>query len=126
MILSPGEKYPVYVKRDFVIKNASLAEEIVDASGRSVVKVTHQPINPDYFSDNDSEFDSDMSDDELPSDLEDDEEEADEEPKAAGGDKMTVDEDDEDEDDDEYDSEDETPHVEAVMCALTAGKVSLE
>jgi FK506-binding nuclear protein len=120
----------VYVKRDFVITNAALGEELVDNSGRSVVKVTHQPINPDYFSD-DSDYDSeDMSDDDIPSDLdelaEEDEEEA---PAAKGGkkaaaaDKIEVDEDDEEEDDEDYDSEDDTPHVEAVMCALTAGKI---
>lgn len=142
----------MYVRRDFQITNAALGEELRAESGRSVVKVTHNPINPAVF-----DSDSDSEDEELDSDLEaelrdefdldeedeDEDEEDDEEEeveakvgKKVNGKKADVDgeedededehEDDEDEDDedDEDFSDDEDVLETSVLCSLTAGKVS--
>ncbi|GFZ48511.1 Peptidyl-prolyl cis-trans isomerase [Saitozyma sp. JCM 24511] len=146
-----GEKFPMYVRRDFQITNAALGEELRAESGRSVVKVTHNPINPAVF-----DSDSDSEDEELDSDLEaelrdefdldeedeDEDEEDDEEEeveakvgKKVNGKKADVDgEEDEDEDEDEDDededdeddedfSDDEDVLETSVLCSLTAGKI---
>jgi FK506-binding nuclear protein len=135
----------MYVRRDFQITNAALGEELRSESGRSVVKVTHNPINPAVFdSDSDSEdeeLDSELEDelmDEFELDEEDDEEEDDEEEEVEakvgkkvngkkadvdGEDEEDEDEDDEDEDDEDF-SDDEDVLETSVLCSLTAGKVS--
>ncbi|ORY28159.1 hypothetical protein BCR39DRAFT_535813 [Naematelia encephala] len=138
LTLLPGEKYPLYIRRDFQITNAALGEELRSKDGRSVVKVTHHPYVPlDDDSDSDDEFDSDLEDemaDEF--ELDSDEEAEAAKPKANG--KIEVDEEDDEEDegedenddeededsedeDDEFDSDDEVET--SVICALTAGKI---
>ncbi|WVQ80674.1 FK506-binding protein 4 [Cryptococcus sp. DSM 104549] len=149
LTLLPGERYPIYVRRDFQITNAALGEELRSADGRSVVKVSHNPIpaaalDSDY---SDSEFDSD-DDESLDSELEaelraefgdamdEDEEEEDEEeekeaPKPKKGKKAeaAAEAEEEEEDDEEEDSEDESDFSDeeieetSVLCALTAGKI---
>lgn len=114
LTLLPGEPVPIYVRRDFEITNAALGEELRSKDGRSVVKVTHNPLPPSAF-DSDSEFDSDDED----FDGEDDDEEDDEEEDAE------EEEDDDDEEDDEDDDEDDEDMMEetSVLCSLTAGKI---
>lgn len=137
-----GEKYPIYIRRDFQITNAALGEELASTDGRSVVKVTHNPINPALFDDDsDSEFDSELEDEFELDEEDDDEEMADGEAKikaAVEGGAAAADEDDDEEDeefkDDEDDEEDESDDTDfdddedieetVVICALTAGKVS--
>lgn len=58
--LEPGKSYTVDVPRDIRITNAALGDELADASGRSVVKVTIT----EHDSDSDSE---DEEDDDEPS-----------------------------------------------------------
>ncbi|KAJ9124844.1 hypothetical protein QFC24_002773 [Naganishia onofrii] len=122
--LLPGQKYPVMVTRDFRITNAALGEEIVDESGRSVVKITHQPVNPRDLAD-DSDSDSDFSDDE---DEDEEDEEVDMEKLMAAvngkkGKKASAEE--EEVDDDEEDDEDfeEDPVATAVVCSLLPGRI---
>jgi FK506-binding nuclear protein len=71
--LRPGQPESVYVRRDFQITNVALGEELVDSNGRSVVKVTHSPINPVLL-----ESDDEDSDDEDFDESEDEEDEEDE------------------------------------------------
>ncbi|KAK4686814.1 FK506-binding nuclear protein, partial [Tremellales sp. Uapishka_1] len=130
LTLLPGEKYPLYIRKDFTITNAALGEELVSETGRSVVKVTHSPIPP-------AAFDSDSDDDEYDSELEDemadefslssDEEEVEGgevDVKVNGGDDAEGDDDEEDmdEDDDSDFSDDEVVET-VVLCSLTAGKI---
>ena len=127
----------MYIRRDFVLTNAALGEDLRSNDGRSVVKVTHQPLPPHFGDDSDSEFDSDLDidDDE---ELDEDEFELDEEegfkltpkPGKAEANGEVMDEDDEEEeDDDEEDeddedfSDDEEVEETNVICSLTAGKV---
>ncbi|KAK8853036.1 hypothetical protein IAR55_003737 [Kwoniella newhampshirensis] len=117
LTLLPGEKYPIYVRRDFQITNAALGEELRSADGRSVIKVTHNPI-PAAALDSDSESDYDSEDDEeldseeeaalraeygLDSDDDDEEEDAEAEakPKSKKAEKIEVDGEDEDSEEDE-------------------------
>ncbi|KAK6909666.1 hypothetical protein I203_103687 [Kwoniella mangroviensis CBS 8507] len=141
LTLLPGERYPLFVRRDFQITNVALGEELVSKDGRSVVKVTHNPI-PSSALESDSEFDSDEYDsefdDEELDDEEDDEEEDDEEeeekPKAAkkadGVKKGEVDaemDEDEDSEDEDYsvDDSDLDGEIEEtnVITSLTAGRI---
>ncbi|WVR00378.1 hypothetical protein IAU59_007521 [Kwoniella sp. CBS 9459] len=149
LTLLPGEKYPIYVRRDFQITNAALGEDLKSADGRSVVKVTHNPIPSRALESDDeydSEFDSEFDDEELDSDLEGDEledqeeEEAEVEVKPKAGKKAALlaaaaaaaaeeeddeemdDEEDDDEDDDSDFSDDDIEETN-VICSLTAGKV---
>jgi FK506-binding nuclear protein len=91
-LLSPiGQAENILVRRDFQITNVALGEEIADVNSRSVIKVTHSPINP-MLLESDDEEDSEFDDDED----EDDEEEEDEvdeeveEPKSKKGGKVSV------------------------------------
>jgi FK506-binding nuclear protein len=114
-----------------------------DNNGRSVIKVTHEPLPAAFFeaSDSEDEDDSDIEGD-LPSDeFELDSEEGfrkivkDAAEAAKNGDipaeddededfEDDEDEDDEDEDDEDMDSEDDDELLETtVLAALTAGKV---
>ncbi|OCF40808.1 FK506-binding protein 4 [Kwoniella heveanensis CBS 569] len=123
LTLLPGEKYPIYVRRDFQITNAALGEDLKSADGRSVVKVTHNPIPSRALESDDeydSEFDSEFDDEELDSDLEGDELEDQEEEEADDEDDEEMDEDDEDDDSDFSEDEIEETNV---ICSLTAGKV---
>jgi FK506-binding nuclear protein len=146
LTLVPGETYPIYVKNDFQITNAALSDELRSADGRSVLKVTHVPVNPAMYDDSDSELDSDdedmmIGDDDLPEedefelDVEEGFKEVDKKTKGAKGAKsadvsMATEEDDEDDeeldDDEDDDFSDVEEEVTNVICALTAGKVSLE
>lgn len=139
MTLLPGDKYPLYIQNDFTITNAALPEDLADANGRSVVKVTYHPINPALLADaddSDSEIDSEDFDDEDLEGLEDefelDEDEgfkevakkakvngATEEEDDGEGEEEEDEDEDEDEDDDFSDDE---PEVTNVICALTAGR----
>ncbi|WRT70436.1 uncharacterized protein IL334_007434 [Kwoniella shivajii] len=132
LTLIPGEKYPIYVRRDFQITNVALGEELASADGRSVIKVTHNPI-PANALDSDSEFDSEEYDSEFDEELDDEEEEEEEEkPKAVKANGIKKEsaskaEDDEDMDDDEEDSEDDDfsdidIEETSVIAALTAGR----
>lgn len=135
--LLPGDKYPLYIRNDFQITNAALPEDLANPNGRSVVKVTYQPINPALLADDsDSEIDSD---DEISFPDEDefelDEEEGFKEVAKKGEKKVKAngvkpeEEEEDEEDDDEEESEDdddfsdEEPEVTNVLCALTAGKI---
>lgn len=127
----------MYIRRDFQITNAALGEELRSKDGRSVIKVTHNPLPP-FSDDSDSEFDSDIEidDDE---ELDEDEFELDVEEgfkltpkkgKAANGDAAASEEDDEEEDseDDEEDEDfDDDEEIEEtnVICSLTAGRVGV-
>lgn len=118
LTLIPGEPIPLYVNRDFQITNAALAEDLLSETGRSVVKVTHNPISQSAF-DEDSEFDSDEDDESFEGPEGDDDEESEDSEEQEG-------EDDDEEDDDEdmeEDSDDEDDLEEtSVLCSLTAGK----
>lgn len=114
------------VARDFKITNAALGEEIVDENGRSVVKITHQPVNPRELAD-DSDSDDEFSDDE---DLEDDEEVDMEALKAAingkkgkKADAADEEEDDEEEDEEEDEDFEADAQTTAVLCSLIPGKI---
>ncbi|WWD03395.1 hypothetical protein V865_001447 [Kwoniella europaea PYCC6329] len=136
LTLLPGERYPLFVRRDFQITNVALGEELVSKDGRSVVKVTHNPI-PSSALESDSEFDSDEYDSEFDDeelDDEEDDEEEEEKPKAAkkadGVKKEEVDaEMDEDEvsEDEDYsvDGSDLDGEIEEtnVITSLTAGRI---
>ncbi|WVW85927.1 hypothetical protein I302_107965 [Kwoniella bestiolae CBS 10118] len=143
LTLLPGEKYPLFVRRDFQITNVALGEELVSKDGRSVIKVTHNPI-PSSALESDSEFDSDeydseFDDEELDDEDDDGEEDAEEEeekPKAAkkanGVKKAEVDEEmDEDEEDDDEDEDysvtdsylDGEIEETNVITSLTAGRI---
>lgn len=137
----------MHIRKDFQITNASLGEDLKDPNGRSVIKVTHEPLPSAFFEDSDSEDDEEY-DSEIDGDLPSDEFKLDSEEgfkkvrKAVvnGGSKVAAgdDEDDEEEDDDfegaEDDSEDDEDMSDddeddelmetTVLCALTAGKVS--
>jgi hypothetical protein len=112
---------------DVTLTSAALGEELVNASGRSVIKLTHIPVNPREL-DSDSEVDSDFdSDDEEEVDGEQDEFELDVEEGFKKIEKMDQDGELDDEEDDEED-EDEDDDFEAteqtvVLCSLIAGKV---
>lgn len=115
------------VQRDFKITNAALGEELADETGRSVVRITHQPVNPRDLAD-----DSDSDDDDFSFDDEDDEEEEEidmEKLKAAingknGKKGKKAEEEDEEEDEDEEDDEDfEEPTATAIACSLIPGKI---
>lgn len=147
MTLIPGETYPMAVRKDFQITNAALGEELKDNNGRSVVKVTHEPLPSAFFeaSDSEDEYDSEIDGD-LPSDefeldseegfkkIRKDKEINGEVSEAAAADEEDDEEDEDfegDEDDDEEDDEDEDMSdleddellETTVLCALTAGKV---
>ena len=138
MTLLPGDKYPLYIRNDFTVTNAALGDELADANGRSVVKVTYHPINPALLGDDsDSEVDSEDFDDEDLEGLEDefelDEDEGFKEvakkAKANGNgagpndvEESEEDEDDEEDDEDDDDFSDVEPEVTNVICSLTAGK----
>ncbi|OCF61043.1 FK506-binding protein 4 [Kwoniella mangroviensis CBS 10435] len=146
LTLLPGERYPLFVRRDFQITNVALGEELVSKDGRSVVKVTHNPI-PSSALESDSEFDSDEydsefddeelddeEDDEEEDDEEEDDEEEEEKPKAAkkadGVKKGEVDaemDEDEDSEDEDYsvDDSDLDGEIEEtnVITSLTAGRI---
>ena len=117
LTLLPGEPVPIYVRRDFEITNAALGEELRSTDGRSVVKVTHNPIPPSAFNDSDSEFDSEDEDDDEEDEEEDDEEEI------AKEDGEGSEDDDEDMDSDDEDFDDDIMEETSVMCSLTAGKI---
>lgn len=140
----PGEKYPLYVKNDFQITNAALGDELRSADGRSVLKVTHVPVNPAMYDDSDSELDSDDEDmmigdsdldeeDQFELDVEEGFKEVEKKGKANGDASMAEDDDDEEDDDEELDGDDDEDddfsddeeEVTNVICALTAGRVSL-
>lgn len=115
LTLIPGEPIPLYVNRDFQITNAALAEDLTSETGRSVVKVTHNPISQSAFeSDSDSDDDESFEGDEDESSSDDDEVEG----EGADDDDEDDDEDMEDDSDDEEDDLEET----SVLCALTPGK----
>lgn len=125
--LLPGQSYPIMVQRDFKITNAALGEELADENGRSVVRITHQPVNPRDLAD-----DSDSDSDDFSFDDEDDEEEEEidmEKLKAAingknGKKGKKAEEEDEEEDEDEEDDEDfEEPTATAIACSLIPGKI---
>lgn len=117
--------------------NAALGEELKNPEGRSVVKVSHQPISP-FGDDSDSEIDSDEelddSQDEFELDevegfkkvLDGEDEGGDDEEMEDGDEDEEDDEEDDDEEDDEDDSDFSEDEVEEtnVLCALTGGKVS--
>ncbi|BEJ12223.1 hypothetical protein CspHIS471_0206830 [Cutaneotrichosporon sp. HIS471] len=119
LTLMPGERVPIYIRRDFQITNAALGEELADENARTVVKVTHSPIPINLGmmdSDDGEDFDDDMvvgsddeSDDEIP-----------EEDSAEGDDADEMDEDDSDIDSDEDDFD---QLEESVICALTPGRI---
>ncbi|ORX40764.1 hypothetical protein BD324DRAFT_612042 [Kockovaella imperatae] len=108
LTLLPGERTPLFVQRDFVLTNAALGEELRSETGRSIVKVTHQPIPASLFND-DSESDEDEDEDEEESE---DEFELDEvegfklTPKKGKANGAAA-EDEEEEDDEEEDNEEE-------------------
>jgi FK506-binding nuclear protein len=136
LTLVPGEKYPIYVRNDFQITNAALSEELASKDGRSVLKVTHVPVNPAMYDDSDSELDSDeeFGDEDVP---EEDEFELDVEEgfkeveksakkgKKVNGDvSMEAEDEEEEESDEDEDFSDDEEEVTNVICALTAGRVS--
>jgi hypothetical protein len=88
--LRPGQPESVYVRRDFQITNVALGEELTDSNGRSVVKVTHSPINPVLLESDDE--DSDDEDFDESEDEEDEDEESQDEvvQKAAKGGKKAA------------------------------------
>lgn len=114
------------VQRDFKITNAALGEEIVDETGRSVIKITHQPVNPRELAD-DSDSDDEFSSDDEDEDLGEDEEIDMAKLKAAmngkKGKKADVEEDDEEEEDDEDEDFEEDATSTAVLCSLIPGKI---
>ncbi|WWC64352.1 uncharacterized protein I303_106962 [Kwoniella dejecticola CBS 10117] len=143
LTLIPGERYPLFVRRDFQITNVALGEELKSADGRSVIKVTHNPIPANALesdSEYDSEFDSEFDDEEIDDeedDEEEDEDEEDEEPAAESKASKKLEEiknivedadmdgDDDDEEDDEDFSDDESDiEIEEtnVIASLTAGR----
>ena len=141
LLTRAGERTPLFVQRDFCISNAALGEELADEKGRSVVKVTHQPLPAGFF-DDDSEEDSDEEEDEEEFEL--DEVEGfkatpkKESAKAkVNGDAEDEDEDEEDEEDEEddevMDSDDSDFELDSddgmeqtnVLCSLLAGRVSV-
>ena len=114
-----------------------------DNNGRSVIKVTHEPLPAAFFEASDSEDDDSDIEGDLPSDeFELDSEEGfrkivkEAKEAQANGDIPAEDDDedddfeddeDEDEDDEDMDSEDDDDELleTTVLCALTAGKVGL-
>ncbi|OWZ47103.1 FK506-binding protein 4 [Cryptococcus neoformans c45] len=127
LTLLPGQQYPTYVRRDFQITNAALGEELRSKDGRSVVKVTHNPISPSLLESDDewSDEDEDEDEDEEILSEEDVGEMEVEEVKQKKGKKAEKveeeEEDSEEEDEDESDFEDELEETN-VLCSLTAGK----
>ncbi|KAL1405046.1 peptidylprolyl isomerase fpr3 [Vanrija albida] len=120
LTLLPGEPVPIYVPADFEITNVALGEELRNETGRSVVKVTHNPIDPALLaSDSDDEFDSDDEDFDGELDEDEDDEDEDEIDAEEEDDDEEDDEDDEDEDDFSDDGIEET----SVIASLTAGRV---
>lgn len=115
LTLIPGEPIPLYVNRDFQITNAALAEDLQSETGRSVVKVTHNPISQSAFEE-DSDFDSDEEDESFEGPEGDDEEDSEDSEEQEG---------DDDEDDEDMDSDDDEDDLEetSVLCSLSAGKV---
>lgn len=121
------------VQRDFRITNAALGEEIADENSRSVVRITHQPVNPRDLAD-----DSD-SDDEFSFDEDEDDEEEDGMPeesfnmakivgpkggkkadaKKAEAEKAEAESEEDDEDDEDF----EEPTATAIACSLIPGKI---
>lgn len=127
------------VPRDFVLTQAALGEDLKSADGRSVIKVTHQPIPPHWFDSDDEDSDEEL-DSELEEELEDefelseeDAEEDEEKPKAkvngkkadeAAEEDEEEDEDEDDEDEDSDFSDDDELAETNVICSLLAGRVS--
>jgi FK506-binding nuclear protein len=151
LTLIPGELTPPYSRTTTntqqerptpSLSERILGEDLKDNNGRSVIKVTHEPLPAAFFeaSDSEDEDDSDMEGD-LPSDeFELDSEEGfrkivkDAAEAAKNGDIPAEDDEDEDfeddedededEDDEDMDSEDDDELLETtVLAALTAGKV---
>lgn len=124
LTLLPGQQYPTYVRRDFQITNAALGEELRSKDGRSVVKVTHNPISQSMLESDDEWSDDDEDEDVLSE--EDDEEMEVEDVKQKKGKKVEKEEEEEEEEEDseeedEDDFEDELEETN-VLCSLTAGK----
>lgn len=112
------------MRRDFQITNAALGEELRSKDGRSVVKVTHNPISPSLL-ESDDEWSDEDEDEEILSEEDDGEMEVEEVKQKKGKKAEKVEEEDsEEEDEDESDFEDELEETN-VLCSLTAGKVKL-
>lgn len=113
------------MRRDFQITNAALGEELRSKDGRSVVKVTHNPISPSLL-ESDDEWSDEDEDEEIPSEEDVGEMEVEEVKQKKGKKAEKVEEeeeeDSEEEDEDESDFEDELEETN-VLCSLTAGKV---
>ncbi|AAW42924.1 hypothetical protein CNBD3620 [Cryptococcus deneoformans B-3501A] len=121
LTLLPGQQYPTYVRRDFQITNAALGEELRSKDGRSVVKVTHNPISQSML-ESDDEWSDEDEDEEILSEEDDGEMEVEEVKQKKGKKAEKVEEEDsEEEDEDESDFEDELEETN-VLCSLTAGK----
>jgi FK506-binding nuclear protein len=111
------------VQRDFKITNAALGEEIADENGRSVIKLTHQPVNPRELSDDsDDEFSSDDEDEELEEDEEIDMAQLKAAMNGKKGKKAAA-EAEESEDDEEDEDFEEDATATAVVCSLIPGKI---
>lgn len=133
------------IRKDFQITNASLGEDLKSKDGRSVVKVTHEPLPSAFFEDSDSE--DDEYDSEIDGDLPTDEFELDTEEgfkkirkdgsKKTNGDVAVDAEEDDEEEDEDFEGEDDDSEddedmsdmddellEQTVLCALTAGRVS--
>ncbi|WVO19114.1 FK506-binding protein 4 [Cryptococcus decagattii] len=124
LTLLPGQQYPTYVRRDFQITNAALGEELRSKDGRSVVKVTHNPISQSMLESDDEWSDGDEDEDEDVLSEEDDEEMEVEDVKQKKGKKVEKEEEEEEEDSEEEDEGDFDDELEEtnVLCSLTAGK----
>lgn len=110
------------MRRDFQITNAALGEELRSKDGRSVVKVTHNPISQSML-ESDDEWSDEDEDEEILSEEDDGEMEVEEVKQKKGKKAEKVEEEDsEEEDEDESDFEDELEETN-VLCSLTAGKV---
>ncbi|KIR68518.1 FK506-binding protein 4 [Cryptococcus bacillisporus CA1873] len=124
LTLLPGQQYPTYVRRDFQITNAALGEELRSKDGRSVVKVTHNPISQSMLESDDEWSDDDEGENEDVLSEEDDEEMEVEDVKQKKGKKVEKEEEEEEEDSEEEDEDDFEDELEEtnVLCSLTAGK----
>ncbi|CAK9784564.1 hypothetical protein CC85DRAFT_283016 [Cutaneotrichosporon oleaginosum] len=125
LTLEPGVPVPIYVRRDFQLTNAALAEELDSETARTVVKVTHSPIPQHIFDSDDEDDEYDEDDMVVGSDEESDE---DDELDEDEDDEMGEDEDEDDEDDSEGsegsdDDDFEDVAEEIVLCALTPGRI---
>jgi len=123
------------VPHDLVLTAAALGEELTSETARSVIKLTHVPVNPRDL-DSDSEIDSDFDSDDEEVDEDQDEfeldveegfkkiEKMDEDGELDGEDEEVDDEEEDDEDEDDEDDDDfDAVEQTVVLCSLIAGKV---